>query len=345
MIEDGWGTKTTVLNARNTTFLEQVEEEQVEAEWWREQDGLGATVEPSNSMVEEHTMKGDQPAQTVPQYGNHCDQALVSTQEMGSRGDEQHSAGNDEKEHLEGTEIITIEENNSGGGNNVVIQKVVSITSETALVMRNDVETTLQRCHGDDDDDEDGGTRKPSGGDDEQHLVRESTADTRGGTNSEGGRSLDDGNTCIERGGDDETREGNTSMEQSCMVKKTDDVMMNTTPSVGDVRMNGAHDIGSTRECGELTKCVINEERRCAVHNCGTRTTKVTSSKWVKNKKTGLYVTRSVKVPKLICVERNGGLESPSRSTPTRTRAGKSNIVGRALKIFGNLENTENVEK
>ena len=134
-------------------------------------------------------------------------------------------------------------------------------------------------------------------------------------------------------------------MEQGCMVKKTDDVVMNTTPSVGDVRMNGAHDIGSTRECGELTKCIINEERRCAVHNCGTRMIKVTSSKWVKNKKTGLYVTRSVKVPKLICVERNGGLESPSRSTPTRTRAGKSNIVGRALKIFGNLENTENVEK
>ena len=122
LIKDGWGTKTTVLNARNTTFLEQVEEEQVEAEWWREQDGLGATVEPSNSMVEEHTMKGDQPAQTVPQYSNHCDQALVSTQEMGSRGDEQHSAGNDEKEHLEGTEIITIEENNSGEGNNVVVQ-------------------------------------------------------------------------------------------------------------------------------------------------------------------------------------------------------------------------------
>ena len=161
-------------------------------------------------------MKGDQPAQTVPQYGNHCDQALVSTQEMGSRGDEQHSAGNDEKEHLEGTEIITIEENNSGGGNNVVIQKVVSITSETALVMRNDVETTLQRCHGD----EYGGTIEPSGGDDEQHLVRESTVDTRGGTNSEGGSTIDDDNTCIERGGDDETCEGNIGMEQHGMVKK-----------------------------------------------------------------------------------------------------------------------------
>ena len=67
-------------------------------------------------------------------------------------------------------------------------------------------------------------------------------------------------------------------------------------------------------------KWEIDEKRRCIVHLCGTRTVKVTSNKWLINKKTGQYWTRKVKVSKLICVAKNGGLESPSKYTPTKTR-------------------------
>ena len=54
---------------------------------------------------------------------------------------------------------------------------------------------------------------------------------------------------------------------------------------------------------------------------------KVSSDKWMLNEKTGLYGTRKVKVSKLICVAKNGGLESPSKSTPTRNRVTKTNLV------------------
>ena len=64
-------------------------------------------------------------------------------------------------------------------------------------------------------------------------------------------------------------------------------------------------------------KCEINEDRRCVVHLCGNRTFKVSSDKWLLNKKTGLYGTRKVKVSKLICIARNGGTESPNKATPT----------------------------
>ena len=69
------------------------------------------------------------------------------------------------------------------------------------------------------------------------------------------------------------------------MVMNNDDVAMSTTPSVGEKMMNRVHDRGSARECVEVTKCVINEDRRCITHDCGTRTIKVTSSKWVKKRK------------------------------------------------------------
>ena len=92
-------------------------------------------------------------------------------------------------------------------------------------------------------------------------------------------------------------------------------------------------------------RCEINEDRRCVVHLCGTRTIQVSSDKWLLNKKTGLYGTKKVKVSKLICIARNGGVESPSKSTPTRTRVSKSKLVGRAIGLFENLECSNNGQK
>ena len=188
--------------------------------------------------------------------------------------DEQHSAGSDEEEHVGGTEVITIDGNIPGGKNNVEVQGVVTSTTEGSMMMRQGDETTVQHCL----DNEYGGTIEPSRGDDEQHLVRERIVDIRGGTNTEGGSTVDD--SCVERGGDGGTREGNIGEKQHGMVKNIDDVTMSTTPPVGDMMMNRAQDRGSARECIEMTICVISEERRCVTHDCGTRTINVTSSKW-----------------------------------------------------------------
>ena len=116
---------------------------------------------------------------------------------------------------------------------------------------------------------------------------------------------------------------------------------MSTMPSVGS-ETNCDNDKVSDVICGTGDKCVINEERMCSTHNCGTRTIKVSSDKWVKNNETGLYSMKKVKVSKLICVYRNGGLESPQKSTPTRTRAANQNLVGRAINIFGKIEQLKN---
>ena len=105
-------------------------------------------------------------------------------------------------------------------------------------------------------------------------MVRESIIDTRGGTNTEGRCTVDDDDSCVERGGDGGLRERNNGEIQHGMVMNNDDVAMSTTPSVGEKMMNRVHDRGSARECVEVTKCVINEDRRCITHDCGT-------SKWV----------------------------------------------------------------
>ena len=44
------------------------------------------------------------------------------------------------------------------------------------------------------------------------------------------------------------------------------------------------------------TKCDIDKNRMCNTHNCGTRTIKVTTKKWVMNKKTGLFGNKNVKL-------------------------------------------------
>ena len=91
--------------------------------------------------------------------------------------------------------------------------------------------------------------------------------------------------------------------------------------------------------CSE-EKCEIDKNRMCIVHDCGTRTVKITSKKWMLNKKTGLYGSRSVKVSKLICVAKNGGLESPRKSTPPRARVGIKNVVGKTIGMFEQLESS-----
>ena len=58
----------------------------------------------------------------------------------------------------------------------------------------------------------------------------------------------------------------------------------------------------------------------------------------MKSNKTGIYRTKKVKVSKLICFYRNRGLELPQKTTPTKNRAANENLMGRAINIFGNIE-------
>ena len=121
-------------------------------------------------------------------------------------------------------------------------------------------------------------------------------------------------------------------------------MMTKTTPEVRSVQLESLNnDEGSHTNVN--MRCEINEDRRCVVHLCGARTIKISSGKWLLNKKTGLYGTKKVKVSKLICIARNGGVESPSKSSPTRTRVSKSKLVGRAIGLFENLECSNNCQK
>ena len=61
---------------------------------------------------------------------------------------------------------------------------------------------------------------------------------------------------------------------------------------------------------------------------------KVTSKKWVENKKTGLHGFRNQRVTRLICIAKNGVLKSPRNSTPTRIKATQKNVVGQIIKNF-----------
>ena len=76
-------------------------------------------------------------------------------------------------------------------------------------------------------------------------------------------------------------------------------------------------------------------QRTQLVPHLGTRTTKVSSVKWVMKKK-------SMKVTKLIYVARTGGLDDEKAATLTRTRALRDNLVGIAVLI---LEDTETSRK
>ena len=56
---------------------------------------------------------------------------------------------------------------------------------------------------------------------------------------------------------------------------------------------------------GRVQNCNIDKNKMCTVYNCGTRVIKVSSKKWVYNKKTVLYGYRYQKTNKLICIDKN----------------------------------------
>ena len=104
-----------------------------------------------------------------------------------------------------------------------------------------------------------------------------------------------------------------------------EDVVRTPAPSVNndDVR-ESKYDRVSGENDRRGTKCVI-ENERCITHNCGTRMIKVSAKKWVKNRKTGLFGTKTIKETKMICIDRNGGLETNSCVDSDVTRRGADN--------------------
>ena len=69
------------------------------------------------------------------------------------------------------------------------------------------------------------------------------------------------------------------------------------------------------------------ESKRCITHGCMTREIKVSAKKWVKNKKTGIFGWRTSKETKLICILKNGGLDSKSSLEQVETRLGNSDLA------------------
>ena len=115
------------------------------------------------------------------------------------------------------------------------------------------------------------------------------------------------------------------------------EMLMMSAPSMRNCDINPITHGGSVQN---NERCDIGPDRMCRTHKCGTRTIKVTSTKWTKNKKTGLHGNKNIKVTKLICIARNGGQESPRVATPTRNRAFKNNLVGRAISQFEKIEDS-----
>ena len=111
------------------------------------------------------------------------------------------------------------------------------------------------------------------------------------------------------------------------------------SPSAGKL---GKYD--AKGEVQNSERCDIGVDRMCKTHECGKRTIKVTSTKWTKNVKTGMFGNRCFKVTTLICIAKNGGQDSPKNSTPTRNGASRNNLVGRALNQFEMIENSRSFE-
>ena len=225
----------------------------------------------------------------------------------------------------------------SGGGDECEVGLMVGSSTIETEVMRENDSTIVQRSQNDEDDE----IVRPPMSDDKKYFSLESrgASENRGGDDKlTRGRTDDCDNST-----DDEFNTVTAIHEavQPVGEARNDMNATSTMPSVGTEK-NCGNDKVSDGISGTGDESVINEERRYSTHNCGTRTIKVSSDKWVKNNKTGLYSTKKVKVSKLICVYRNGGLESPQKSTPTRTRAANQNLVGRAIKIFGKIEQLKN---
>ena len=133
-------------------------------------------------------------------------------------------------------------------------------------------------------------------------------------------------------------------IENECVVESNvsntvdnhEEVSVLPAPSVTNIATKGSSQ--------QFERCDIGPNRMCNTHNCGTRTVKVTSTKWTKNTKTGIFGNKSIKVTKLICIEKNGGQEAPRNSTPTRTRLGSRNLVGRAINDYEKLESSRSFE-
>ena len=77
-------------------------------------------------------------------------------------------------------------------------------------------------------------------------------------------------------------------------------------------------------------KCVLSD-RVCSTHGCGTRVIKVSSKRWVMNKKTGLYGNKTVKVNRLICNFKNGGPKSRMVTQDVARADGDVEILAGAL--------------
>ena len=122
-------------------------------------------------------------------------------------------------------------------------------------------------------------------------------------------------------------------------MKRDDDEPPPTPSTAKNVHLKSLPDnMGRSND----EKCNIDKNGMCTIHECGTRSIKVTSKKWMLSKKTGLYGSRNVKVSKLICVAKNGGLISPRKSTHDRTRVGVSNVKGGTVEKIESSESSNN---
>ena len=84
-------------------------------------------------------------------------------------------------------------------------------------------------------------------------------------------------------------------------------------------------------------KCVLSD-KGCSTHGCDTRVIKVSSKRWLMNKRTGLYGNKTVKVDRLICTYKNGGPKSRMVTKNEARASGESEFLSGAL--GNNLESS-----
>ena len=289
LVEQGWGTKTTVLEAKNEILFEEQDEYNKEEE---QESSIKAGEQPTSEelvdgggatpivMVENHPPTNIDPLGVDSMKdGHHHQPSSEPTHEMGGRDEHSGSSftgSTDEK--VEDSHVG--DSTNEGGGGRVYEAVTIDLSQDGVVRTKTDMEST---------------------------------------TGEQGDRSIGIPAPSMDSGV--ETNE----MKSSGMRRPGDRSMMcDTTPS-SDGMMNQYDRVRDG--CGdEGTKCVI-ESRKCITHGCMTREIRVSAKRWVKNKKTGIFGWRTSKETKQICKFKNGGLESDSSLGPIETRLGENYLA------------------